>query len=444
MATRKIWYSLMAIVLPLLLFSQQKFTIAGGKNTETVKFKLVNNLIILPVKVNGVQLSFILDSGVNKPILFNLTESDSLEVKNIEEIFLKGLGDGDPIKAFRSRGNLVAIEKAISVNQDIFIVLDQGINFSPRVGFPVHGIIGYDIFRDFVVEINYGSKSIKLHNPETYKYRNCDKCETLPIEVSQSKAFLTADIEVEENKSITAKLLIDTGSSDALWLFKNEEKQLQIPDKSFEDFLGRGLSGSIFGSRTRVKSLRLGGFELNNAKAAFPDSLSIVHLKNFKNRDGSVGAEVLKRFNIIFDYPQGKVTLKKNGNFKAPFKYNMSGVEIQHNGLRLVREFEGSFGNIFKDPNDTSGAIQIFTNKFKMQLYPLFEIAEIRPNSPAELAGLRKGDILISVNRKPTYRYSLQEVSEYLNEADGKLLRLVVERDGKELIFSFELQDPLK
>lgn len=444
MTIRKIWYSLMAIVLPLLLFSQQKFTIAGGKNTETVKFKLVNNLIILPVKVNGVQLSFILDSGVNKPILFNLTESDSLEVKNIEEIFLKGLGDGDPIKAFRSRGNLVAIEKAISVNQDIFIVLDQGINFSPRVGFPVHGIIGYDIFRDFVVEINYGGKSIKLHNPETYKYRNCDKCETLPIEVSQSKAFLTADIEVEENKSITAKLLIDTGSSDALWLFENEEKHLQIPDKSFEDFLGRGLSGSIFGSRTRVKSLRLGGFELNNAKAAFPDSLSIVHLKNFKNRDGSVGAEVLKRFNIIFDYSQGKVTLKKNGNFKAPFKYNMSGVEIQHNGLRLVREFEGSFGNIFKDPNDTSGAIQIFTNKFKMQLYPLFEIAEIRPNSPAELAGLRKGDILISVNRKPTYRYSLQEVSEYLNEADGKLVRLVVERDGKELIFSFELQDPLK
>ena len=444
MAKKHIWCLLLAILLPILLFSQRKFNIVGEKNTETVRFKLLNNLIILPVKVNGVELSFILDSGVNKPILFNLTESDSLEVKNIEEIFLKGLGDGDPIKAFRSRGNLVSIEKAISVDQDIFIVLDQNINFSPRVGFPVHGIIGYDIFRDFIVEINYGNKALKLHNPETYKYKACDKCETLPIEVSQSKAFLTVDVEVEENKIVKAKLLIDTGSSDALWLFENEEKQLRIPDKNFEDFLGRGLSGSIFGARTRVSSLKLGQFELNDAKAAFPDSLSIVHLKNFKNRDGSIGAEVLKRFNIIFDYPQSKMTLSKNGNFKAPFKYNMSGVEVQHNGMRLVREFEGSFGNIFKDPNDTSGAIQIFTNKFKMQLYPLFEIAEIRPKSPAELAGLRRGDILISVNKKPTYRYSLQEVTEYLNEADGELVRLVVERDGKELIFSFELKDPLK
>ena len=34
-------------------------------------FKLINNLIIIPVEVNGVTLSFLLDTGVSKPIIFN-------------------------------------------------------------------------------------------------------------------------------------------------------------------------------------------------------------------------------------------------------------------------------------------------------------------------------------------------------------------------------------
>ena len=45
---------------------------------ESVKFKLVNNLIIVPLEINGKELSFILDTGVNKTIIFNLSENDSI------------------------------------------------------------------------------------------------------------------------------------------------------------------------------------------------------------------------------------------------------------------------------------------------------------------------------------------------------------------------------
>ena len=57
---------------------------------------------------------------------------------------------------------MIKIGKAVNVNQEVFVVFDEEINFTPRLGVPIHGIIGYDIFKDFVVEINYSSKSLYL------------------------------------------------------------------------------------------------------------------------------------------------------------------------------------------------------------------------------------------------------------------------------------------
>jgi len=57
------------------------------------------------------------------------------------------------------------LEEAVTLNQDLFAIIDASINFAPSLGIPIHGIIGYDIFKDFVVEINYSRKFIKLYNP---------------------------------------------------------------------------------------------------------------------------------------------------------------------------------------------------------------------------------------------------------------------------------------
>ena len=65
--------------------SQGKFTIQNNKKSDKINFKLINNLIIIPVKVNDVELSFILDTGVSKTIIFNYKNiSDSLKMKDIE------------------------------------------------------------------------------------------------------------------------------------------------------------------------------------------------------------------------------------------------------------------------------------------------------------------------------------------------------------------------
>lgn len=434
---------LLLLLLPKGVVSQGVFKLDHGRNKESIKFKFVSNLIILPVEVNGVELSFILDTGVNKPILFNLGTADSVQVKNVEEIYIKGLGDGDPVKALKSMGNEFRMKSVYNHNQELYVVLDTNINFSPRLGFPIHGIIGYDLFRDFIVEINYVSNRLKLYDPLTYVYEKCRKCETLPLKVIQNKPFIEAEVIAPEY-DIMARLLIDSGSSDALWLFQNDIKGITVPKKNFEDFLGRGLSGSIYGNRSRVNSLKIGSFVMENAKVAFPDSISLQHLSNLKNRDGSLGAEVLKRFHLIFDYQQEKLTLRKNGNFKEPFKYNMSGIELQHNGLRVVKQLASNVRGVVPNDASSNGEVKIvLADLFKYELHPAFEIVEVRKGSPAEDVGLKKGDVILTVNGKPTHRSTLQEVAEMLNDKDGKVIRLLIDRDGVELRFVFTLKEIL-
>lgn len=434
-------YFLLFFLFSLTVHSQIGFSLSGGREKESLRFRFINNLIIIPVEVNGVELSFVLDTGVNKPILFNLSPSDSLEVKNVEEIYIRGLGQGDPIRAFKSRGNRFKLKNYIyNNNQDLYVVLDESINFSPRIGFPIHGIIGYDLFKDFIVEINYMTGKLLLHDPATYQPKKCRKCQNFKLQFIQNKPYIDVAVDLENQDNIPVKLLIDSGSSDAVWLFEDAEKNIAVPQKHFEDFLGRGLSGSIYGERSRVKNLHIGNFTLKDAKVAFPDSASVKYI-NIKQRNGSLGAEILKRFNVVFDYRNRKMTLKKNGKFKAPFKYNMSGIELQHNGIRLVKELESNIRGVVKNDDDVLGGVKILLNEqYKVSLHPAFEVAEIRENSPASEAGLQKGDVIISVNGKLTHRHSLQEVAEMLNESEGKKIRLLVERNGETLKFFFQLR----
>ena len=103
-----------------LSFSQSGFVIQNKKQSDRIKFKLINNLILIPVEINGVELSFILDTGVSKPIVFNIINvSETLKINNSEKIFLRGLGEGEPVEALRSRNNIITIGDAISINQDL-------------------------------------------------------------------------------------------------------------------------------------------------------------------------------------------------------------------------------------------------------------------------------------------------------------------------------------
>ena len=433
---------LFVICFPMFLFSQS-YKLQKEKKFEKVSFELINNLIVIPVEVNGTELSFVMDSGVGTPILFNIADQDSIQLKNVSEITINGLGEGDPISALSSKGNFFKLGNIKNFSQKLYVVMDGGINFSPSLGIPIHGIIGYDLFKDFIVDINYSNKIIKFYNPEEYSYKPNKKSQTLPIDVISRKAYVNAKVGLKNNEEFDVKLLVDTGSSDAVWLF--EDDQINIPEEYYDDFLGKGLAGDIYGKRTKINHLKIGGFNLEDAKAAFPDMITYNSIKSLGNRNGSLGGEVLKRFNIIFDYPNSKITLKKNSNFRKPFHYNISGIDLQHAGVRYVSEQIASPNGVVFNNEREYGDVQILLESAtKLSVVPEIVVSAIRMGSPAHGAGLQEGDVILAVNGKRIHRYKLQEIMHMLNDKQGKRVKILIERYDKDLLFSFILKDLFK
>ena len=423
----------------------QGFDLPEGEAYQKIRFQLVNNLIVVPLEINGAKLSFILDSGVKKPILFNLSDQDSIQLNNVSEITIKGLGTGEPIKALRSSGNTFKLKNIVNTDQQVYVVVDKSMNFSPNLGIPVHGIIGYDLFRDFVVDINYKNNAIRFYDPHYYTAKKSKKLETLPLHIEDGKAYIDGEVITEDDREVPVKLLVDTGSGDAIWLFQDIEKGLGIPSKNFDEFLGKGLNGNIFGKRTKIKSIKIGNFTLEDVKAAFPDLESFAAIKNLGDRNGSVGGEILKRFDIVFNYPSSQVTLRKNGNFSAPFHYNISGIAVQHNGVRYIAEKIREVKSASGSSSNSFGNVQLMMEDVtRLSLVPEIVVSGIRAGSPAEEAGLREGDIILAINGKPIHRYKLQQVVRLLNEKEGKRIQVLIERVNQDLLFSFVLENVLK
>lgn len=426
-------------------FSQGGYIIKNKKGSDKIKFQLINNVIIIPVEVNGVSLSFLLDTGVSRPILFNfLKASDSLEILNAERIYLKGLGNDGLIEALKSSNNEFKIGDAVNPNQSFYVVFDSSINFAPKLGVPIHGIIGFDLFKDFVVNINYRSQFIRLTNPSQYKYRNCNSCEVFNLEFHNDKPYFSSTAILNEN-SIPVKLLVDTGSSDSLWLFENDSLGIDVGSNYFDDFLGYGLSGAVRGKRSKIDAIKLNSFQLKNPKVAFPDSLFTKAIKKIEGRNGSVGGELLSRFNVTLDYRKAEMTLRKNSNFNDEFSYNKSGIDLEHDGVRLVTESIP----VAKESSNLNGshAVEvkaIYTSRKKYVIKPLYSISQIREDSPADRAGLKKGDQLIKINNSDTKNFSLQELMGKFFDEEGKRVRLLIERNGEKMKFNFKLESILK
>lgn len=428
-----------------MVLGQEGFQFTTYHKKVHIPFQLINNLIIVPVKVNGVELNFLLDTGVEETILFSLEEKEEVKLFNIQKIKLRGLGDQTSTEALKSSNNTLTLSGLKSTNHVVFIVIDQEFNFSSSLGIPVNGILGSHFFKKNLIEIDYHKKRIVVYNENKInKEKLLSKYKSFDITVESGKPYLQGESKIDE-ATILTKCLIDTGNSDSVWLFENKSNNINVPDKNFEDFLGRGFNGEIHGRKAKIAKFSIGEFEFKQPICSFPDLISIKNVKMVKNRAGSVGGEILNRFNVIFDYQKGKLYLKKGHDYNRPFTYNVTGINIHHIGLQWVPETEIFRTELNLSSNDVVYDQGRRTSEFKynFKLKPVYEIYSIRKNSLAEKAGLLQGDVIISINNKSAYSLSLQEMNTMLKSGLGKYILIKVNRNNQDLSFRFLLEELL-
>ncbi len=423
-------------------YSQNGFRLPHQQKKDRIKFELLNNLVVVPVEVNGKELTFILDTGARNSMLFSLSEIDSIEVKNVTPIKIRGLGTGGTIDALKSLNNQIKIGDAVDNDHTLFVIFDESINFSPRMGIPVHGILGYDFFKDFIVKTDYSREELTIYNPRHYQERNCRKCETMDIFLKDDKPYLKTPI-VHDNDTTEVTLLIDSGASDALWLFNEDWSITEEPKNYFDDFLGLGISGGIYGKRSKLDGILFGDYSFKRVNVSFPEHKALEEIVLFDERDGSLGGDILKRFTVIMDYGSKKMILRRNRFYKSPFHYNMAGLVVEHDGLVSVSSFSKT-EEISLEPgvNSANNSIEIRVNPIlNFFLAPKYIIAEVRKDSPAALAGIEKGDELLTLNGKAAYKFKLFEITELFTSKSNRKISVEIKRNGRIFKKKFVLKD---
>jgi hypothetical protein len=286
------------------------------------------------------------------------------------------------------------------------MIIDENFQISHMLGLPVHGLIGFNLFKDYIVKIDYSSEKLTLYRPEHYKYRDRKKDIILPLHFDGNKPFVRTSIVTEELQEVPVKLLVDTGASDALWLSEKSDERIDIPQNHIETFLGRGLSGDLYGTKGRIDGLWVGPLVLPKPIVAFPNSELIDQLISSNDRNGTIGAEILRRFLVTIDYRNSRMTLRPTYRVREDFNYNMSGMEV-------INPMPG---------------------------LPIFTITDIRENSPAYYAGLQVNDQILSLNNSNHQSLELNDINLLLQSKENKKIKITVLREGEEYKTSFELK----
>jgi C-terminal processing protease CtpA/Prc len=135
-----------------------------------------------------------------------------------------------------------------------------------------------------------------------------------------------------------------------------------------------------------------------------------------------------------------------------PFRYNRSGLEVEHAGLQWVPQklslngLELNQSSIEKSDNSFSSNNTIQSQQgvlYKFVLKPVYKIAEIRKGSPAALAGLKVDDVLISINKNDVINYSLEQIIGILKSENDEQIIIEVERENSIIVVRFYPKDLL-
>lgn len=386
------------------------FSLPPGKSKVTIPIEVHNNLVVVPLVLNGsLPLKFILDTGVRTAILTQKTFSDILNLPYAKRYFISGPGGEKIVEAYITHNVSLDLPGVSGRGHALLVLGEDYLELRNYLGTDVHGILGYELFSRFVVMIDYEKKLLTLMHPKRFSPRR--KFQVIPLSIEDTKPYLVAPVVLQDGTRIDAKLLVDSGASHGIMLEQTSDPRIKVSDSTVSSIIGRGLGGEITGKAGRIESLELGSLLLKKPIANFPDPNSYVDTLKMGTvfRNGAIGGEVLGRFTTVFDFPREKLYLRKNSGFKRPFYYNLSGVTIKARGAQLN----------------------------------VFEIIDVREKSAASVAGIKAGDVVVSINGHPAKSLELNHIIGLFNSKPGKKVNLVVDRKGERLRKEFVLKDQI-
>ena len=322
----------------------------------TVPFVLFHNRVYLPVEVNGKTFEMILDTGAAISGLSQQTAS-TLQLQKSGTVTVTGNGESRPKielaknVSFRL-GDAELLEKLVGI--------EQWDDLELREGKAIAGFLGVNLFRRYIVELDYPNRMLSIFKPENFVYAGPG--ERVALTEKHGAALFHAVIQLAGHDPIPCELAIDSGTYSALRLYRPFVEKHHLLQEKLPgiDSYGFGLGGEFSERLGRVASLKSGALEIKEPVTAF--STSHGGATSGHSYDGTIGGEILSHFRVILDYPHQRVILEPASNFAEPWE------------------------------SDTSGAI------FRATSLQTISVAHVLENTPAAAGGLKEGDLVSSAN----------------------------------------------
>lgn len=361
------------------------FAFARGAASTTVPFQLLNNHIYLEVKLDGKgPFRLLCDTGGSNIVTPELAKAIGLKTEGT----LQGRGVGEKSEDV-GLTKVQGIEIGdVTLRNQVFAVFPLG-QFSNAEGVGVSGLVGYEVFKRFVVKVDYERSTLTLTLPSAFQ----DQGSGTIVPFIFKGHIPQVDGEID---GIAGKFDIDTGSRASLDLLapfveKNNLKARYAP--KIEAVTGWGVGGASRSQITRARMLKLGGVTVESPVT----ELSLQKQGAFTDPyvAGNVGAGVLKRFNLTFDYTHQQIIFEKNANYAKPDVFDRAGMWTNQEGDAFV-------------------------------------VLDVVAEGPAERAGLKPGDKILAIDGKPPKELSLPAARvKFKNDAPGTRIRLNVESGGQ-------------
>jgi C-terminal processing protease CtpA/Prc len=119
---------------------------------------------------------------------------------------------------------------------------------------------------------------------------------------------------------------------------------------------------------------------------------------------GAIGSEVLRRFTVTFDYERREMILEKNANYNSPDVFDRSGMYLN------------------------KGAAW-------------FEVLEVVAGGPADEAGVKVGDRILSVDGMNASQWTLPKLRLKLKGSVRSRVNVTITRKGQMLQLTVVLRD---
>ncbi len=387
-------YVLMILVFqPMGGKAQELFVEPPSTFITSFSFTMLNGgVILVRAGVNDYadSLNFILDTGSGGISLDSATVVDLDIPITPSEKTIKGIGG---IRKVSFLNNATLRLPGLAVENLNFHVNDYEI-LTSVYGIKIDGIIGYSFFSQYIVNINYDFLQINVFSKGEYKYPSGGF-----MLYPMFTALPMQSLQFTDDRKFVQRFYLDTGAGLNFLLsesYLNDSAVLKKRRKPPVVTQAEGVGGKMSMRLTTIKELKVGPYRFRWVPTyLFKDEYNVT---NYPFVGGLLGNDILRRFNITFNYAKQQVHILPNLHFKDEFDYAYSGLSVYFIDEKIV-------------------------------------VDDVVPASPAEKAGFKKEDIIVAINNNTSNNIQAYKT---IMQTLGQKLKFLVIRDGMPMMLSMK------